>query len=275
MSLPATLGEALALARGRVPVSEARLLLREASGERAATIVGFPERQLGEAAALCFVDWLARREAGEPVAYLLGEREFYGRVFSVSPAVLIPRPDTELLVEQALLHLPEGSPRVLDLGTGSGAIAITIALEAPHAAVSAVDISAAALHVARRNAARLGAAVRWLEGAWCAPVQGEVFDLIASNPPYVAEEDPHLAQGDVRFEPPGALASGPDGLNDIRTITAEARGCLKPGGWLLFEHGYDQGDAVRTLLAAAGFIDCATLKDLGGNDRVSFGRWPV
>ncbi|WP_374512742.1 peptide chain release factor N(5)-glutamine methyltransferase [Niveibacterium sp.] len=275
MSLPTTLGEALALARGRVPVSEARLLLREASGERAATIVGFPERQLGEAAALRFVDWLTRREAGEPVAYLLGEREFYGRVFSVSPAVLIPRPDTELLVEQALLHLPEGSPRVLDLGTGSGAIAITIALEAPHADVSAVDISAAALDVARSNAARLGTSVRWLEGAWCAPVQGEVFDLIASNPPYVAEEDPHLAQGDVRFEPPGALASGPDGLNDIRTITAEARGCLKPGGWLLFEHGYDQGDAVRTLLAAAGFIDCATLKDLGGNDRVSFGRWPV
>ncbi len=275
MSLPATLGEALALARGRVPVSEARLLLREASGERAATIVGFPERQLGEAAALRFVDWLTRREAGEPVAYLLGEREFYGRVFSVSPAVLIPRPDTELLVEQALLHLPEGSPRVLDLGTGSGAIAITIALEAPHADVSAVDISAAALDVARSNAARLGTSVRWLEGAWCAPVQGEVFDLIASNPPYVAEEDSHLAQGDVRFEPPGALASGPDGLNDIRTIAAEARGCLKPGGWLLFEHGYDQGDAVRTLLAAAGFIDCATLKDLGGNDRVSFGRWPV
>lgn len=275
MSLPATLGEALALARGRVPVSEARLLLREASGERAATIVGFPERALGEAAALRFVDWLTRREAGEPVAYLLGEREFYGRVFSVSPAVLIPRPDTELLVEQALLHLPEGSPRVLDLGTGSGAIAIAIALEAPHAAVSAVDISAAALDVARSNAARLGASVRWLEGAWCAPVQGEVFDLIASNPPYVAEEDPHLAQGDVRFEPPGALASGPDGLNDIRTIAAEARGCLKPGGWLLFEHGYDQGDAVRTLLAAAGFIDCATLKDLGGNDRVSFGRWPA
>ncbi|WP_374402629.1 peptide chain release factor N(5)-glutamine methyltransferase [Niveibacterium sp.] len=275
MSLPATLGEALALARGRVPVSEARLLLREASGERAATIVGFPERPLSEAAAARFVDWLTRREAGEPVAYLLGEREFYGRVFRVSPAVLIPRPDTELLVEQALLHLPEGSPRVLDLGTGSGAIAITLALEAPHTQVSAVDISATALAVARSNAERMGATVRWLEGAWCGPVQGEVFDLIASNPPYVAEKDPHLAQGDVRFEPPGALASGPDGLNDIRIITAEARACLKPGGWLLFEHGYDQGDAVRTLLAAAGFIDCVTLKDLGGNDRVSFGRWPV
>lgn len=275
MSLPATLGDALALARGRVPASEARLLLREASGERAATIVGFPERPLSDVAAQCFVDWIARREAGEPVAYLLGEREFYGRVFRVSPAVLIPRPDTELLVEQSLLHLPEGAPRVLDLGTGSGAIAITIALEAPHAQVSAVDVSAAALSVARENAERLGAQVRWLEGPWCAPVQGEVFDLIASNPPYVAAEDPHLAQGDVRFEPPGALASGPDGLSDIRIITTEAWACLKPGAWLLFEHGYDQGDAVRALMLAAGYIDCATLKDLGDNERVTLGRRPV
>ncbi len=274
MSLPATLGDALALARGRVPAAEARLLLREASGERASTIVGFPERPLSDAAAQCFVDWIARREAGEPVAYLLGEREFYGRVFRVSPAVLIPRPDTELLVEQALLHLPEGAPRVLDLGTGSGAIAITIALEAPHAQVSAVDVSAAALSVARENAERLGAQVRWLEGRWCAPVKGEVFDLIASNPPYVAAEDPHLAQGDVRFEPPGALVSGPDGLSDIRIITTEAWACLKPGAWLLFEHGYDQGDTVRALLQAAGYIDCVTLKDLGDNDRVTLGRRP-
>ncbi|QSI76259.1 peptide chain release factor N(5)-glutamine methyltransferase [Niveibacterium microcysteis] len=275
MSLPVTLGDALALAHGRVPASEARLLLREASGERAATIVGFPERPLSDVAAQCFVDWIARREAGEPVAYLLGEREFYGRVFRVSPAVLIPRPDTELLVEQALLHLPDGAPRVLDLGTGSGAIAITIALEAPHAQVSAVDVSAAALSVARENAERLGAQVRWFEGPWCTPVQGEVFDLIASNPPYVAAEDPHLAQGDVRFEPPGALASGPDGLSDIRIITTEAWACLKPGAWLLFEHGYDQGDAVRALMLAAGYTDCVTLKDLGDNDRVTLGRRPV
>lgn len=275
MTHPVTLGEALVLARGRIPAAEARLLLREAAGVGAAAIVGFPERPLESQAAARFCDWLDRRAAGEPVAYLLGQREFFGRPFIVSPDVLIPRPETELLVELALARMPAGAIRVLDLGTGSGAIAVTLALEAPHAQVSAVDISPAALAVAARNAAALGATVDWFQGSWLAPVAGARFDLIVSNPPYVASEDPHLLAGDVRFEPRGALVAGVDGLDDIRAITVAALPVLQAGGWLMFEHGYDQGPAVREVLGAAGFADVATAQDLAGLDRVSFGRLAV
>ncbi|GAA5178787.1 peptide chain release factor N(5)-glutamine methyltransferase [Niveibacterium umoris] len=274
MSLPRTFGDALALARGQVPASEARLLLREASGASAAAIVGFPERALAPDAAARFTAWIARRAAGEPVAYILGEREFYGRRFAVSPDVLIPRPETELLVEQALARIPDGTADVLDLGTGSGAIAITLALEAPQARVTAVDISPAALAVARSNAEQLGGQVRWREGSWFSGVAGERFDLVVSNPPYVASEDPHLLAGDVRFEPRGALASGPEGLDDIRAIAGAAPDALNAGGWLLLEHGYDQGDAARAILISAGFVEVATAQDLAGLDRVSFGRLP-
>lgn len=270
--LPATLGEALDLARGRIDRFDARVLLREAAGVTASTLVAYPERALPAGQAACFVDWLQRREAGEPVAYLIGEREFFGRRFRVSPATLIPRPDTELLVERALLAVKDiTAPRLLDLGTGSGAIAISLALERPDAQVCAIDYSPDALDVAQGNALVLGASVRCLLGSWFQPVQGEQFDCIVSNPPYIAENDPHLGQGDLRFEPASALASGVQGLDDIRQIIAQAAGYLAQGGSLLLEHGYDQAEAVRTLLGDQGFRDVRSWQDLAGIERVSGG----
>lgn len=271
--LPATLGEALELARGRIDRADARVLLREAAGVSASTLVAYPERALPSEQARRFVAWLDRREAGEPVAYLLGEREFFGHVFRVSAATLIPRPDTELLVERALAAI-EGlqAPRVIDLGTGSGAIAVSIALARPDAKVFAVDRSEEALAVAKENAARLGADLSCLAGSWFEPVQGENFDCIVSNPPYIAEADPHLAQGDLRFEPLGALASGPQGLDDIRHIVSESAGHLKPGGSLLLEHGYDQAEAVQSLLSQQGFQAVQSWKDLAGIERVTGGQ---
>ncbi len=254
MTLPATLGEALQAARGRVDSVDAKVLLRAASGCSAATLIGFPERVLAPDAAQRYVDWLIRREAGEPVAHLLGFREFYGRDFRVTPDTLIPRPDTELLVELAIERLKSRTEAaVLDLGTGSGAIAISVALECAYANVTALDASDAALAIATDNARRLSATVRCLHGNWFEPVQGERFDLIVSNPPYVAADDIHRGQGDVRFEPVSALVAGNDGLDDIRHITGNATSYLEPGAWLLLEHGYDQAGTVRALLDAAGF----------------------
>lgn len=216
---------------------------------------------------------LTRRLAGEPIAYLVGAREFYGRPFEVSPAVLIPRPDTELLVELALAHAPPGQAvEVLDLGTGSGCIAVTLALERPLARVTALDRSPAALAVARRNAARLDAHVEFLSSDWFAALGGRRFDLIVSNPPYIAAGDPHLSRGDIRFEPLAALAAGGDGLDDLRRLTATAGAHLKPGGALLLEHGYDQADAVQALLRASGFPRPRSWTDLSGIRRVSGGH---
>src|SRR5690606_4258090 len=215
------------------------------------------------------------RAAGEPVAYLTGRRGFWTLDLAVTPDTLIPRPETELLVEQALQRLgSEAEARVADLGTGSGAIALAIAAERPLARVAAVDRSAGALAVARANALAHGleGRVEFLAGDWFAPLQGRRFDLVVSNPPYIAEGDPHLARGDLRYEPAPALASGPDGLDAIRTIVAAAPRHLLPGGWLLLEHGFDQGAAVRGLLEARGFAEVATVPDLEGRDRVSLGR---
>lgn len=225
-------------------------------------------------AAVRFAALLARRQAGEPVAYLTGSQGFWTLDLAVSPATLVPRPETELLVERALARIPVNSAsHVADLGTGSGAIALAIAKERPHTAVIATDASAAALEVARGNAARNGITnVEFREGDWLAPLAGETFDLIASNPPYIAEGDPHLDQGDLRFEPPTALSSGEDGLDAIRSIVRDAPARLAPGGWLLLEHGWDQGALVRALLEAAGFIDVETARDLEGRDRISLGR---
>jgi release factor glutamine methyltransferase len=275
LKLPDTLGAALTLARGRIPAAETRLLLGALTGASTAQIAAYPERGLEPGLALRFVDMLVRREQGEPVAYLLGEREFYGRSFRVSPAVLIPRPETELIVDTVLARVvKDAALRILDLGTGSGALAVSLALELPAAQVTAVDISPAALAVAAANAQRLGARLRCLESDWFAALQGEVFDLIVSNPPYIAAGDPHLEEGDVRFEPPGALASGPAGLDDLARIAAEAPAYLNSGGWLLMEHGYDQGAAVRDLLLARGFLDVASARDLAGIERIGFGRRP-
>ncbi|OJW58781.1 MAG: protein-(glutamine-N5) methyltransferase, release factor-specific [Thiobacillus sp. 65-1059] len=216
---------------------------------------------------------LTRRLAGEPIAYLVGAREFYGRPFEVSPAVLIPRPDTELLVELALAHAPPGQAvEVLDLGTGSGCIAVTLALERPLAQVTALDRSPAALAVAQRNAARLDAHVEFLSSDWFAALGGRRFDLIVGNPPYIAAGDPHLGRGDIRFEPLAALAAGGDGLDDLRRLTATAGAHLKPGGALLLEHGYNQADAVQALLQASGFQRPRSWTDLSGIRRVSGGH---
>ena len=225
---------------------------------------------------------IARRANGEPVAYILGEREFFGRTFCVTPDVLIPRPETELLVDSALQRMPEdASCRVLDLGTGSGAIAISLALHRPQAKVVAVDTSTAALAVAQVNARQLGANnVQFIAGSWydaLGKIAGEScvkkFDIIVANPPYIAANDPHLNAGDLRFEPLQALASGEDGLGDLRVIVAGAPAYLADGSWLLLEHGYNQEQACRSLLTDSGFDLVQNWMDLAGISRVSGGRW--
>ena len=265
---------ALAAARTKLPANEARLLLGHVLDRPAVWLMAHDDEALDEEAVLRFASLVARRKGGEPVAYLLGYREFYGRVFAVSPAVLIPRPETELLVDLALAQEvgAGGTAKLLDLGTGSGCIAITLALEIPSARVSAVDASAAALSVARKNAERLEANLRLLRGDWFDSLAGERFDLIVANPPYVAEADAHLAAGDLRHEPRLALAGGDDGLDAIRRIVADAPAHLAPGGRLLLEHGCDQGAAVRDLLESAGLACVGQHRDLAAIVRVSVGR---
>ena len=214
---------------------------------------------------------IERRCQGEPVAYIVGRREFYGREFKVGPGVLIPRPETEHLVEATLKRAPQNA-RVLDIGTGSGCIAITLKLERPDFNVAAVDVSTAALNIARANAGELNAEVEFIESDLFSALDGRPFDLIVSNPPYIPEADAHLSQGDLRFEPGNALASGPDGLDAIRLIVEQVKAHLAPGGWLLFEHGYDQGGAVQALLKAAGYAEVFLEQDLAGQPRVSGGR---
>ena len=221
-----------------------------------------------------FHELVARRAAGEPLAYLTGRREFWSLDLAVTSDVLIPRPETELLVELALQRIPQDNPvDIADLGTGSGAIALAIAHEHPQARVLATDASIAALAVARGNAERLGIGnAEFAQGDWCAALGVRRFDLIVSNPPYIAATDAHLGQGDLRFEPQTALVSGADGLDAIRAIIREAPAHLKPGGWLLLEHGYDQGRAVHGLLDKSGFVEVFTAQDLEQRERVSGGR---
>lgn len=265
-----TLAEALAVARQQIDRLDARLLLQYATGCSHAELLARPETPVSDAARAQFDAWVARRVGGEPLAYLVGEAEFRGRVYQVTPAVLIPRPDTEVLVEQALARLPNiGQPRVLDLGTGSGIVAISLALECPVARVVAVDLSAAALLVATDNAARLGAEVDFRSGDWYAPLGNDRFALIVANPPYIAAGDPHLKGDGLPCEPQSALTDGADGLACIRRIVAGAAVHLQPGGWLLLEHGHDQGAACRNLLTAAGLQEPFTHPDLAGSDRVS------
>lgn len=218
---------------------------------------------------------LARRERGEPVAYLIGEREFWSLPLSVSPATLIPRPDTECLVELALERLPSSSCHILDLGTGTGAIALALASERPDSKVTGVDLQPEAVALAQHNAQKLKIGnAQFLQGSWFAPLAGQTFALIASNPPYIDAADPHLAQGDVRFEPSSALVAQQHGLADLSAIVQQAPHYLESQGWLLLEHGWQQGESVRALLQAAGFISIATRRDYGDNDRVTFGQWP-
>lgn len=262
---------------GLVPI-DAQVLLSHVLGVGRAWLIAHATDPLARAQADAFFDLAKRRRDGEPVAYLTGRREFHGLDLEVSPAVLVPRPETETLVECALERLPAGRPLdVVDLGTGSGAIALAIASQRPLARVLATDASEAALRVARRNAERLGLAnVAFACGDWygaIAPGAGP-FDLVAANPPYIVAGDPHLAEGDLRFEPSAALSAGSDGLDALRTIVAGAPARLRPGGWLAVEHGYDQSDAVRALFVAAGFEAIEARRDLAGIPRIVAGRRP-
>ncbi|ANG64371.1 protein-(glutamine-N5) methyltransferase, release factor-specific [Marinobacterium aestuarii] len=232
-----------------------------------------PERVLSVQQAADFDALLQRRLAGEPVAHLTGRRGFWTLDLEVSADTLIPRPDTETLVEQALELLPDGDFRVADLGTGTGAIALALASERPGWTLQGCDRVAGAVALAQRNAKRLGLSnARFVQGSWFEPLDGR-FAMIVSNPPYIDPADPHLGLGDVRFEPRSALVADDKGLADIRHIAKGARIVLEQGGWLLFEHGYDQAEAVRTLLDELGYCDTATRPDLGGRDRVTLGRW--
>lgn len=255
-----------------LPELEARILLETAAARPRTWLLARLDEQAEEATEHLVRRLYARRHAGEPIAYITGEREFYSLEFCITPDVLIPRPETELLVELALSHLPPGGGRVIDLGTGSGAVAVALAKHAPDAEIWAIDISPAALIVAERNAQRHGASVRFLCSDWFESVSPGRFDLIVANPPYIAEGDRHLGEGDVRFEPRGALVAGSDGLDAIRHIAHQAKGRLETGGRLLFEHGYDQAERCRDLLAAYGYGEISSWKDLAGHARVSGGR---
>jgi release factor glutamine methyltransferase len=269
-------GASIAAVQASLPLDplENRILLCQATGLTRVQLITQGDRPLAPDEAQRLDALVARRLRGEPIAYIVGKREFFGLDFQVGPAVLIPRPDTELIVELALERLPQGPSRLLDMGTGSGAIAVAVAHTRPDADVTALDVSPDALAVARANAAANGARVRFLESSWFdALAADETFDVIASNPPYIAAGDAHLAQGDLRFEPVGALTDHADGLSALRIIVAGGPRHLVPGGWLLLEHGYDQAAAVRALLADAGFADVQSWQDLAGIERVSGGRF--
>ncbi len=255
---------------------DAELLLAAALGKPRSFLHTWPERIVSTEAALAFAGYLQRRRTGEPVAYILGQQGFWKLDLEVAPHTLIPRPETEMLVEAALELVPAFAPaQVLDLGTGTGAIGLALANDRQQWKITAVDRVPEAVALAERNRQRLqldNAEV--LNSHWFSALEGRHFDLIISNPPYIAETDPHLSMGDVRFEPGSALTSGPDGLDDLRTIISEAPVHLTPGGWLLLEHGYDQGPAVRELLIRHGFERIQTRRDLAEHERITFGCVP-
>lgn len=254
---------------------DAELLLAAALGKSRSYLHTWPEKIVTSEAALTFANYLQRRRGGEPVAYILGQQGFWKLDLEVAPHTLIPRPDTELLVEAALELLPATATQVLDLGTGSGAIALALASERPAWHVTAVDRVLEAVALAERNRQRLhlnNATV--LNSHWFSALQGRTYDLIISNPPYIAANDPHLVAGDVRFEPASALVAGQDGLDDLRHIIKEAPAHLNAGGWLLLEHGYDQASAVRDLLLKEAFEEVHSRIDLGGHERITLGRRP-
>ena len=263
-------------ASARIAREAAEPLLAHALGRDRAWLFAHATDPVPAAAAADFRALVARRAAGEPVAYLTGRRGFWTLDLEVTADTLIPRPETELLVELALARIdPDAPARIADLGTGSGAIALAVASERPAAVVVATDVAKATLAVAVRNAQALAVGNVWFRrGDWCGALGHDRFDLIASNPPYIATGDRHLDEGDLRHEPPRALSSGVDGLDAIRAIAAAAPGHLVPGGWLLLEHGLDQGPAVRALLEQAGFVAVETARDLEDRDRVTLGRLP-
>ena len=257
------------------PALDAHILLCHVLNCQPAHVHAWPEQKLTSEQKVKFELLLTERQIGKPVAHIIGERGFWSLDLKVTPDTLIPRPDTELLVELALARISPAMT-IADLGTGSGAIALALAKEHSDIKVVATDYSTAALQVAKENAARLQLSnISFCQGHWCQAITSASFDMVVSNPPYIEENDPHLLQGDVKFEPISALTSGPDGLNDIRQIVAESVQCLKPRGWLLIEHGYHQSDAVKILFAEAGFKNIIAERDFGGQDRVVLGQLPV
>ncbi|SLJ93234.1 release factor glutamine methyltransferase [Enterobacter sp. NFR05] len=263
------------LSHSESPRRDAEILLGFVTGKARTFILAFGETALSDTELARLDDLLARREQGEPVAHLVGVREFWSLPLFVSPATLIPRPDTECLVEQALNRLPEQPCRILDLGTGTGAIALALASERPDCQITAVDVMPDAVALALRNAEHLGITnVSVLTSHWFSALEGQPFDLIVSNPPYIDEQDPHLAMGDVRFEPRSALVAAQEGLADVAWIIAQSRRFLRPGGWLLLEHGWQQGEAVRALFGEQGYVQVETCRDYGDNERLTLGRLP-
>ncbi|RXJ19377.1 peptide chain release factor N(5)-glutamine methyltransferase [Lelliottia nimipressuralis] len=263
------------LSTSESPRRDAEILLEHVTGKARTYLLAFGETLLTPEQEAQLAALLARRKTGEPVAHLTGEREFWSLPLYVSAATLIPRPDTECLVEQALARLPDGPCRILDLGTGTGAIALALASERPDCQITAVDVMPDAVALAQRNLARLGFSnVQINQSSWFSALAQHAFEMIVSNPPYIDEHDPHLSQGDVRFEPLTALVAANDGLADIEHIITTAREHLVPGGWLLLEHGWTQGAAVRALYSAAGYASVETCRDYGGNERLTLGKKP-
>lgn len=256
---------------------ESQLLLQHILHVNRAWLIAHENDELQPAGQAKFTELLERRSNGEPIAYILGKREFYGLDLTVTPATLIPRPDTEILVEAALNKMPADKIiQLLDLGTGTGAIALAIASQRPQAEITATDASQAALDIAISNGQQHHTTnVSFILSDWFSALNQDKFDIIVSNPPYIEQNDAHLLQGDLRFEPMTALASGSDGLDDIRKIVADSLLHLKPLGWLMLEHGYNQAAAVADLLAQQGFVDIATIQDFGSNDRVTIGKNPL
>lgn len=264
-----------ALAAGESPRRDAEILLGHVTGKARTYILAFDETELTASQMATLAELLARRANGEPVAHLVGTREFWSLPLFVSPVTLIPRPDTECLVEQALARLPQSPCHILDLGTGTGAVALALASERPDCQLTAVDFIADAVALAQRNADNLGIRnIRILQSDWFSALEGQRFAVIVSNPPYIDEQDEHLAQGDVRFEPKTALVAAENGLADLAHIIRLGRQHLLPGGYMLLEHGWKQGEAVRELFRAAGYQYAETCRDYGDNDRLTLAQWP-
>lgn len=273
LTIAAAVDAAAAALAGSSPSAriDAEVLVRHAGGVTRAEAIAQPQRLLPSSQCAALATLIERRQRGEPIAYLIGRREFWSLELGVSPATLIPRPETELLVERALVRIPPQAAWVVaDLGTGCGAIALALAAERPRLTVVATDRSEQALALARANAARLRFTnIEFHAGDWFTPLRERRFHLVVSNPPYLRAHDAHLGTGDLRFEPRAALVAGADGLSALRHIAGAARAHLHPGGWLLLEHGFDQAEAVRALLAGYGYGDVQTYKDLNGHDRVA------
>ena len=265
-----TIRALIAEATPKIGRFEASILLAHIIEKPKEYLIAHDEAELSDAAVMTFDLYVSMRVDGMPVPYLTGKQEFFGRHFVVDENVLIPRPDTEVLIEQAMI-VTVAKPRIIDLGTGSGCIAITLAKECPGADVTATDFSEGALVIAKKNAENLDAKIRFLQGSWwdAVPVE-ETFDLIVSNPPYIRSDDEHLAN--LQYEPQTALTDGANGLTCLEAIARDALTRLNQGGWLLVEHGWDQGPEVAALFRQAGLAAVRTVKDYGGNDRVTMGR---